>query len=135
MESKVRAFYDNKMWEVVTEYHKGGSIFGRLERVNTNGLKEEAFPTASDIKVRNEWTGLLDKNGKRIFGGDVVKWQYTSTDVYDLVTWDAERTGFLPFIGTYSYDGLIYPDGDKTEVIGNIYESPDLEKLIKVEIV
>lgn len=131
IQSHIRAFYNGKMWEVVTEYHKGSSLFGRLERINEHGILEHVLPSKQEVAVRNEWTGLFDKNGQQIFGGDIVKWQFTTVDVYDLVVWDSTRAGFLPFIGTYSYDGLIYPTGSETEVIGNIYESPDLEKLTK----
>lgn len=131
---KVRVFYKDKMWEVITEFYKGGSTFGRLERKNEDGTTEVAFPSGNEIKVRNENTGLQDRNGKDIFGGDVVKWRFMSTDVYDLVTWHGERTGYLPFIGTESFDGLVYPDADEVEVIGNIYENPELDKLIRPEI-
>lgn len=75
-----------------------------------------------------EWTGLLDKNGKEIYEGSVVKSTISNNDdSTKLVEWDGFR--FLPFTGTCSccedYEGW---RGDDCEVIGDIYSNPEILK-------
>lgn len=130
---KVRVFYQNKMWEVVTEFYRGGSTFGRLERKNADGNIEVAFPSGNEIKVRNEWTGLEDKHGTPIFGGDVVKLPWFGKSFHDIVTWDIQHTGYLPFSKPQG-PAEIYIRAGACEVVGNIYENPELEKLVYPEV-
>ena len=66
-------------------------------------------------------TGLKDKNGKEIYEGDIV-----NTDgIVKEVVFDKWLPGF---IGLVSYPGEIEVDEKKIEVIGNIYENPELLK-------
>ena len=103
-----------------------------------------------DDLVVMQFTGLLDKNGKEIYEGDIIKrWRSawygdTGTVLEDTieenkdtkmsgrrrffpVEWREETTGFYPFTecSTACWDGEIIPNKE-VEVIGNIYEHPDL---------
>lgn len=84
-----------------------------------------------DPATVGQYTGLTDRNGRKIFEGDIVRHYYkipvpgseTGTD-RGVVKWDSEEC----FFGRTSLDGK-----DKTisakcvyEVIGNIHDNPEL---------
>jgi len=68
-----------------------------------------------------EGTGLKDKNGREVFEGDIVHITSHRTDVTAPVIYTDRG---------FTVDGLMaghYPNGNHhSEVIGNIYENPEL---------
>lgn len=82
-----------------------------------------------------QYTGLKDMNGKEIYEGDVVKmhswWNAFGPAGYDsdvtVVEFDEELCGFTPMCN-YDCDCGVYHSASKLEVIGNIYENPELIK-------
>ena len=83
--------------------------------------------TADKECVLMQSTGLKDKNGKLIYEGDRVKIFHVSGTMqgkyfFDVVKWNDLRCMF----DTENY-GMI-DDDDIYEVIGNIYENPELPK-------
>lgn len=72
-----------------------------------------------------EYTNLKDRNGKKIYEGDIVKGKTVYNPKTNLnqdeVYWVDGKHGYYPF----AYDGAIPKE---VEVIGNIYENPGLFK-------
>jgi len=77
-------------------------------------------------------TGLTDKNGKEIFEGGILDW-FILRHVHSDVSWNEERCGFVLLSQIKSDTGCVSPylllqsrTAQQSEIIGNIYENPDL---------
>lgn len=103
-----------RIWDKKTNRFEDPEFFNQLNNI---------FVCDEDL-VFQQFTGLVDVNGKKIFEGDIVEWRnrfdecakgsvnYTapSFEAYDLI-----RGESIPMDG-------------RSKVIGNIFENPELLK-------
>lgn len=101
-------FYDNKSdWEVTRETR---SLRQGLSRV-----------------ILMQFAGLHDKKGKEVYEGDIVK---DKENCNFSIVWDYHNCGFyLQSTEDDEYNmEMVYILNNKIEIIGNIYENPELLK-------
>jgi len=67
-----------------------------------------------------QFTGLTDKNGKKIFEGDIVTGLFNHTDIIGHIVYGSDATFFIERKGLYGI-GLNNAE-DWLEIIGNIHE-------------
>lgn len=81
------------------------------------------IPFRKDI-ILMQFTGLKDKNGKEIYEGDILKYDYKK----DTVTWETfneavEWSEMKDYVGFDIHTSMAH-----YEVIGTVYENPELVK-------
>ena len=105
---------DNGEWVYGNYYHCCGTAYGAIFIVVNDFGFIEVIP-----HTVGQYTGLTDKNEKKIFEGDIVISEYGTIGI---VEWDNEECSFLVNIGD---DYQMLTDSEYV-VIGNIYDNFEL---------
>ena len=108
-----------------TKYNDGEWYYGVPVRdfegdwqICTDDSKRTVIP-----ETIGQYTGLKDKNGTKIFEGDIGR---RRDDIF-LIDWSEEKAAFVMIFYDYICEILYLEEmWDDAEVIGNIHDNPEL---------
>ena len=111
-----------------TSYKNGDWVYGLVTRLyderfenlpaemtNINGVSGIEV----DYKTIGQYTGMTDKNGKMIFEGDILQYEWSGKKNIDYI----EYSGNM-----FTYSECIRFSLSDDEVIGNIHDNPEILK-------
>lgn len=105
----------------IFEYCAGDFLMGGWEPIEINP------------NTLGQFTSLKDKNGKEIYEGDVIAFNWRSCDGVDIT--DLLEVRFIRGVFAFLWDGdidheanIVSPTHEWATVVGNIHDNPDLIK-------
>ncbi len=148
---RAKAINRDPNYEYRTDYQNGDWVYGLITK-----LYDERFPDLPaemsnedgvtgieiDYRTTGQYTGLTDKNGAKIFEGDIVKNEWCFIKGNSIVRFDEYKSrdssndyqcGHLGFYLEHISDfnkrtvrkDIMY-FANKCEIIGNIFDNPEL---------
>ena len=110
-----------RVWNIKKKFFDD-DIFPMSNGQLYESARAENYVVNNDDYVIQQFTGLTDKNGKKIFEGDIVKFynfpKQTPLEIVFLYGCFTYKDTFFDF------EGCLFPE--KCEVISSIFENPEL---------
>ena len=108
-------------------YKRGQWAVGDLVRLQDGNDGKPHIYGCGEVfaETLGQYTGLIDKNGTKIFEGDILF--LNNKYPYEMI-FSQKRSGF---VAVNRKNGLIITDFLKSEVVGNIYENRELLEIVK----
>ncbi|EUJ51821.1 YopX family protein [Paenilisteria rocourtiae] len=135
---KIRNRYvENDVADLALDLRNGNVLFGDLGH-------DDSIVNVTDDVLLEQYTGLKDKNGSKIFEGDILRITEMSEgyksaelevkefkapvvfDDYGWIVYDKEDTGYPLVILDRAFDSI--GADTEIEILGNIYDNPELLK-------
>ena len=112
----------------------GKWVYGNYAVTDNNGkrhfvFQNKAFEFEVDPETVGQYTGLTDKNGKKIFEGDILRRAYHPYEDVAIEWFDGSfrfREVNKPKDYGYSYVCCVQNAVSRLKIIGNIYNNPEL---------
>ena len=101
---------------------------GQVFYISDNVLDSTVYACIVIPETVGQYTGLKDKNGKRVFEGDICQHEKTGRTIS--VSWHGTMAGYVwskRIEDSHLFDfGELFRVHDKYAVIGNIHDNPEL---------
>lgn len=121
-EGSKEMYYPDDNYEFLIDNNSVG-FYPRYDKDSFYRFNTIASENEREIKVM-QFTGLKDKNGAEIYEGDIVK----ESDIIMKVKWFDKFSCFCLVSSDWMFPHFFgeASDPDNCEVIGNIYQNPEL---------
>ena len=118
---------DFRMWDSTTKkyFHDPGNVFNCLKQQSLSNKKLGflAFNHIANGRVFEQYTGLKDRNGKKIFEGDIIKHPDIRRTL--VIEWD-KGNGTWSIGRWWAFCEFYYGNISDLEIVGNIHENPEM---------
>ena len=126
---------DNGEWVegdvLQTRYHSGHIEYQIMPQTPVSS----AYPVL--LETVGQYTGLIAKNGKRIFEGDICRFRRFNDIYIGKIAFNVKTASFImwyqPIVGAYGEKAtqkMLLSVCDNIEVVGNIRDNPELLTLV-----